>query len=52
MYNEMDDAKKSRISDRDYNSIVILQMTDIISENSEDLKAYVMRGITTWIPAN
>ena len=44
MLNEMNDAKKSRMSDQDYNSKVILQMTDIISENPEDYKAYVMRG--------
>ena len=44
MQNEPNDAKKSRISDRDYNSKVILQMTEIISKNPNDCKAYVMRG--------
>ena len=47
MHEELEDAKKSRISDRDYNSKVILQMTEIISTNPNACKAYVMRYLIT-----
>ena len=44
MSSEIEDSKKSHLSDKDYNSKVILQMTGIISQDPNDCQAYVMRG--------
>ena len=42
--NEIDDVNKSRISDRDYVSEVVLEMTAAIERDPRDRRAYMMRG--------